>query len=166
MRSEWNVPGYLNTEGISPVDKNELPDIAKILREDNEDYLAEEFQKEHPKFTPEHVILAMKSEGEIIAIGYYYVQPFKDKSMGGKTYDGLGAWSTGIHFRPKYSVPHKEKRRFIEAVLASMKQLNVIFASGRVSSRDYDKFIELLSSGFQFHGDTPSTIQNRMCRKV
>jgi len=163
---EWNVPEQLNVDGIHPANPAEISDIIRILNEDREEYLADEFRENFGSLTPDHVFLTMKDEesGEIAGIAYYRVSRFKDKGNG-KTYDGYGAWDTGIHFRPSHRLPRNEKRRFIQAVIASMKQLDVIFASGRVSSRDYDCFLELFAEGFYFQGPAPS-VQNRMTRRV
>lgn len=163
---EWTAPEQLNSDGIQPASPAEISDIVRILNDDREEYLADEYRENFGSLTPDHVFLTMKDKdsGAIAGIAYYRVSRFKDKGNG-KTYDGYGAWDTGIHFRPEHRLPRSEKRRFIQAMIASMKQLDIIFASGRVSSRDYDCFLELFAEGFYFQGSVPS-VQNRLSRQV
>lgn len=163
---EWSVPEKLDTTGIAPAAESEIGDIARMLLEDNEEYLADEYSENYEKPSPDQVYLTLKhpDTDEILGVAYYRVSRFKDKRKDGKTYDGLGAWDVGFHFRTEYRLPRLQKRRFIQAVLASMKQLDVIFASARVSSRDFDCLIELFAEGFDFQGSPE--IQNRMCRNV
>lgn len=163
---EWSVPEKLDTTGIGPAAESEIGEITRILLEDNEEYLADEYVENYEKLTPDQVFLTLKNpdNGMILGVAYYHVKRFKDKRKDGKTYDGLGAWDVGVHFRPQYNLSRPQKRRFIQSVVASMKQLDIIFASARVSSRDFDSFIELLAEGFYFQGSPE--VQNRMCRKV
>ncbi|WP_193556151.1 hypothetical protein [Paenibacillus ginsengarvi] len=163
---EWSAPEHLNIDGVHPANLAEITDIIRILNDDGEEYLADEFRETYSSLTPDHVFLTLKDPGSgaITGIAYYRVSKFKDQGNG-KTYDGYGAWQTGIHFRPNARLDRHEKRRFIQAVIASMKQLDVIFASGRVSSRDYDCLLELFAEGFYFQGSVPS-VQNRMSKRV
>lgn len=163
---EWEAPEQLDADGIQPASPAEIADIMRILNEDREEHLADEFRENFASLTPDHIFLTMKNKenGAIAGVAYYQVSRFKDKGNG-KSYDGYGAWNTGIHFRPEHRLPRSEKRRFIQAVIASMKQLNIIFASGRVSSRDFDCFLELFAEGFYFQGSVP-TVQNRLSKKV
>lgn len=163
---EWTPPASLDTSFVQPIGPTEWSEIVRILDEDEEDVLADEIRQTNGRLSPDHVFLTMKDEttGEISAIAYYQISRFKDKRKDGKVYDGLGAWETGVHFRPRHRLSRQQKRRFIRAVLSSMKQLNVIFASGRASSRDFDGFVELFAEGFDFQGSPE--VQNRMCRQV
>ena len=149
---EWNVPEDLDPSMVTPGGPDNFQDVLQILREDSMDQLADEFSEQYAKWSPDKILLLLKdpSSCQIIAFSYYRVAAFKDRSESGKSYDGLGAWGFGIHFRPSASFTRCEKRRFIQCTLASMKQLNVIFTSSRVSSRDFDTLIELLAQGFDF----------------
>ena len=162
---EWNLPSALDTEGITVAAEHDLAEVAQILYADGEESLAETFSAESTEPTLDHVFLTMRNgAGELAAMAYYKVAKFQDRDADGRVYDGLGAWEVGVHFRPGQRVPRTEKRRFIQAVLASMKQLDVIFASARISSRDFEAFVELLAQGFYFQGDPQASV--RLTRAV
>lgn len=162
---EWRPPEQLDMTGIQPTGWKEFHAVVPLLRDSGETYLADEFLETFGRPTPDHVFLTMKNAaGELIGIAYYQVERFQDTS-GSKAYDGLGSWHTGIHFRPEAGLSRAEKRRFIQSVLVSMKQLGVVFASGRLSSRDYDCLLALFAEGFDFQGSVPS-VQNRMCKQI
>jgi hypothetical protein len=157
---EWQVPGALNTAGIAVTRGCDLEEIRQVLVDDQEECLADVFEAEFQAPTPAHVSLALRDEkGDLVAVSYYKVAAFADRGADGKVYEGLGAWELGVHFRPEYGASRAEKRRFIQAVLASMKQLNVIFASARVSSRDFEAFVELLAQGFYFQGSPQASVR-------
>lgn len=163
---EWETPEKLNTANIKPADDVDLSEIMAILHEEGLEEIAREFKEEYPVKTPDHVFLTLQNEQrEIIAIAYYRVIKFKDKNKAGKEYDGFGAFGTGIHFRSKYQLPRKEKRRFIQATIQSMKELGITFASTRISSKDFDAFIEMLAEGFYFQGDDPH-VQIRLTKQL
>jgi hypothetical protein len=164
--NEWETPDRLDTHNIVPASDVDLEQIMAILGEDEQDELAREFRENFSEKTPDHVFLKLlNDQGETAAISYYQVIPFSDRGPSGKKYEGLGAFSAGIHFRPKYSLTRKEKRRFIRGTIQSMKQLNVIFAVARISSKDFDAFIEMLAEGFYFQGDVPA-YQVRLTKRV
>lgn len=163
---EWETPEQLDTTNIQSATEIDVKKIIAILNEDGQEELAREFREHYPTITPDHVFLTLQNEQqEIMAIAYYQVRKFKSKNESGKPYDGLGAFSTGIHFRSRYLLPRKEKRRFIRATIQSMKELGIIFASTRISSKDFDAFIEMLAEGFYFQGEE-QTVQVRLTKQV
>lgn len=163
--ADWSTPDDLDTTGVQAEEGLDLQLVASILDQDGDEQLADEFQTEFAEKSKESVFLSLRTENnEVAGIAYYRVQKFQDQGPDGKLYDGLGAWSVGVHFRPEANLDRREKSRFIQCVLASMKQLDVIFASGRISSRDFDAFIELLAQGFYFQGQP--TVTTRLTRRV
>lgn len=159
---EWTAPANINNEGIDSAQLS-THEVIQILREDGEEHLAHEWKEEISFESPDIVTLTLRdlTSNEILALSYYRVAHFKDKRKeDGKVYDGLGAWRVGFHFRPKYLLSRQEKRRFIDGTIQSMKELDIIFASARVSSRDFTAFVELMSTGFCFQAFDPLPIVN------
>lgn len=162
---EWNPPANLDLSRVTAHESLDVEIVARILEEDRDEQLAEEFRREYSPQTPDTVLLTLTHDsGQTAGLAFYKVKHFQDRSAEGKVYDGLGAWGVGVHFRPQIELSRREKRAFIQAVLASMQQLGVIFASARISSRDFDAFIEMLAEGFYFQGRP--TVVTRLTRRV
>lgn len=84
---EWEPPANLNTTNIGPASDMELDIIIKILNEEGQEEIAQEFRERYPEKTLDHVFLTLRNEqNEVMAIAYYHVVKFKDKSKDGKVY--------------------------------------------------------------------------------
>lgn len=77
---EWSAPEHLNIDGVQPANPAEITDIIRILNDDGEEYLADEFRETYSSLTPDHVFLTLKDPGSgaITGIAYYRVSKFKD----------------------------------------------------------------------------------------
>ena len=123
-----------------------MNDIYKMLKEDGEDFLADRYREAFTEQTPDHVVLMLK-DGDVDVVGaaYYQVSPSIHPSFG-----ALTARAFGVHFRPNASLSQKEQRRYLQTVIASMKQLGVDFTFGRFSSRNFATIVQLVAEGFEY----------------
>jgi hypothetical protein len=145
--TEWTPLNDVDIDGIYPINDVDYTEVESILKEDDVDFLAPRDKTAMP--TRDHIFLTLRGKSsEITGIGYYKVRQWK-KAWKGKDYDGLLANALGIHFRPEAQLSRKDKRRFIQAMLLSMKQLGVNIVNGKVSSKDFDTYIELMAQGFR-----------------
>jgi hypothetical protein len=137
----WKSPEDLDLNSIQVPSQIEINEIAVILDQDKEFFLAEEFRGNFAQSTPDHVFLCLyDKEKEIKGVSYYKVWQ-KDES--------LFAMAFGIHFRPKYEVNREEVRQLIQATLVSMQQIGVSAAWSRISSQNFNTILVLSAEGFE-----------------
>lgn len=137
----WKTPEHLDLRSIQAASGDKLREIADILEEDKEYFLAEEFRGNFNRLTPEHVFLGLyDDDNQWKGISYYKVWQ-KD--------DQIFATAFGVHFRPQYEVSQSEARNFIQATLASMRQIGVNAAWARISSQNFHTLLTLSAEGFQ-----------------
>ncbi len=137
----WNPPENVDLSKIQLPSKIEIEAIAKLLEEDREFFLAEEFRGNFAQLTPDHVFLCLyDDEKEIKGISYYKVWAKQEGSF-------VAAF--GVHFRPEYEVSRDEVRKLIQATLVSMQQIGVTAAWARVSSQNFNTILATAAEGFE-----------------
>lgn len=148
---KWHAPENLDTSSIEPAPQSSISDIHRILVEDQELAMANlishqyshrnEAQKTQ---TPDRVILSLKNHAnDIVGIAYYQVVYFNKGH-----YEGYNAVAFCMHFRTNYDIARSEKRRFIQTVLSSMKELGIHRAASRITFKDFDLFSLMAVEGF------------------
>lgn len=158
---DWNEPPKnFDESNIEPALHLELEEIKQMLLEDGEDEMAEMFQRQFfPIKKPDQVILQLrdKNSNQIAGIAYYCVNLVTGKGP----YFASGFW---IHFRPSFKVEKNEKVRFLQAVLLSMKQINISWVTSRLTTKNFDVFTLMIKEGFEAFSDHNSTL--RLVKKV
>ncbi|MFD1677051.1 hypothetical protein [Alicyclobacillus fodiniaquatilis] len=145
---KWAAPDDLDLSGVEPVipiTEMKLKEIHTMLVEDGQASAASMFQSVYLQDEPidrrDHVILSFKPDGaEHIAGAAYY------KVVSGA--QGCNALAFGIYFRVNRDVSRSEKRRFLQATLQSMKQLEIQRAVSRITFKDADVFAAMAAEGF------------------
>lgn len=158
---EWNEPPEdFDETNIESALHMHLEEIKQILSQDGEDEMAELFQRQFfPLKKPDQVILQFrdKDTNQIAGIAYYSVYL-------GTEHGPYFASSFWIHFRPAFKVEKKEKMRFLQAALLSMKQINISQVTSRLTTKNFDVFALMIREGFEAFSDNNSTI--RLVKKV
>ncbi len=139
--ADWQQPEYLDLSRVRVADAATIAEIATLLDEDGEMFLAEEYRGQFAEHTPDHVFLCLYGEDgrQIQGIAYYKVWA-KD--------EGFHAVMLGLHFRPCAEVGTYDIRLLLYAVLASLQQLGVNAAWSRMSSQCFDLILEAYAAGF------------------
>lgn len=145
----------LDYSRIKPVEDLSAKQIADLLEQDGEPFLAEEFQGQFAERTPDHVFLGLYDESgkNLKGISYYKVWE-RDGSY--------SAMALGIHFRPSESCESTDIRLLISATMISLQQLNVTSVWTRVSSQHMQQLFELYAAGFEF-AQTHSVVLYQVC---
>ncbi|MGZ9584308.1 hypothetical protein [Paenibacillus marinisediminis] len=120
--------------------------IQQMLLEDGEDNMAELVGNVYDRErTPDEIVLTLRDKGssEISGIAYYRVNIYDSGNS-----KELHASAFGLHFRPRFEVSSKEKKRLLHAALLSMKQLNVQCVMTRMTLKHFDVFSALVAEGF------------------
>lgn len=138
----WQQPDDLDLARIRVADEATIAEIASLLDEDGEMFLAEEYRGQFAEHTPDHVFLCLYDEEgrQIQGIAYYKVWVKEE---------GFHAVMLGMHFRPHAEVEARDIQVLLHAVLASLQQLGVTAAWSRMSSQCFELILEAYAAGFQ-----------------
>ncbi len=140
--AEWQHPNDLDLSRIRVADKATITEIASILDQDGELFLAEEYRGQFAEHTPDHVFLCLYDENRRQIQGITYCKIWvKD--------EGFYAVMLGMHFRPHADVVARDIQLLLHAVLASLQQLGVTAAWSRISSQCFELILEAYAAGFQ-----------------
>ncbi|TMV51593.1 GNAT family N-acetyltransferase [Paenibacillus mesophilus] len=159
--SKWVVPDQFDNSGIEPAEVGEVEELARILNEDGEEELARRIRYQygtHPNYSthnPDHVILTLKlgDSGDIAAIAYYQVVMFKKGEQ-----EKILALGLFVHFRHGSKVDRTEKRRFLQGVFQSMKQLGISRAMASMTFRDFETFTAIAAECYYWMSPSTSAV--------
>jgi hypothetical protein len=159
--SKWTVPEQFDNGGIQPAEVGGVEELARMLNEDGEGELERRIRYQygaHPNYTthnPDHVILTLKlgDSGDIAGIAYYQVVMFKKGEQ--ETILALGLF---VHFRPGSKVDRTEKRRFLQGVFQSMKQLGISRAMASMTFRDFETFTAIAAECYYWMSPSTSAV--------
>jgi len=145
LMNDWQASEALDTAQIQVENRLQLKDIHSIMLEDEAGPDAIIFNYQFsPRFQPNTVLLTMRNEqDEVMAIAYYKVVHKLKKDQ-----DIFGAAAFNVHFRPKFSLPRKQKRSFLQGVLTTMKQLDIQVVNSLMSLKNVDNFTLMIREGF------------------
>lgn len=139
----WKEPEQIDSEHVVAETELGLNDIYRVMLEDDEPAKADVFKNQYYTEEPSNVILTLRSStDEIMAIAYYKVKKVNPRR------DELSATAFNLHFRPKFELARNKKKQFLQAVLSSMKQLNLSSANTSISLQDGETFTLLVQEGF------------------
>lgn len=141
---DWQAPEEdFHLEGIQPEDVG-LDEIYRIMIDDGNVPNAVIFKHQFSSPDPSRVTLTLRNERqELMAIAYYKVKRVNPNS------ELLSATAFNLHFRPGYGLPRQERRRFLQGVLCSMKQLDLHTANSLMSLNQADVFTLMVREGFE-----------------
>ncbi|MDF2719456.1 MAG: hypothetical protein K0R28_6381, partial [Paenibacillus sp.] len=139
----WKEPEQIDSEHVVAETEIGLNDIYRAMMEDDEPAKADVFKHQYYTEEPSNVILSLRSStDEIMAIAYYKVKKVNPQR------DELSATAFNIHYRPKFELSRNKKKQFLQAVLSSMKQLNLGSVNTSISLQDGETFTLLVQEGF------------------
>lgn len=139
---DWHVPEDMHTEHIN-AEAFELEDVYRLMVEDGNVPNALIFRHQFRTAEPSNVFLTLRNDRqELLALAYYKVKKVTPGS------DVLSAVAFNLHVRPEFRVTKAEKRRFLQGVLLSMRQLDVQKVHSLMSLKHADHFTLLVREGF------------------
>jgi hypothetical protein len=140
--AEWSPPDELDLSRIRVADEATIAQIASLLDEDGEMFLAEEYRGQFAEHTPDHVFLCLYDQDghQIQGIAYYKIW---------EKQEGFLAVMMGLHIRPRASIETRDIRLLLHAAIASLQQLGVTAAWSRMSSQCFELILEAYAAGFR-----------------
>ncbi|MDF2722725.1 MAG: hypothetical protein K0Q59_2400 [Paenibacillus sp.] len=157
---DWREPDEIDTERVQ-AEQLELDDVIHLLEEDSKNPNSLIFRHQFRIAEPSNVFLTLRNDQhELTALAYYKVKRAKSNQ------EELFALAFNVHFVPRFELTRQEKKRFIQAVLLSMKQLDIKTVYSLMSMRYADTFTLLVQEGFdqiqnQFFALTKSAGEGR-----
>lgn len=140
---DWDAPEHIDTENIK-AENMELDEIYKLILADNYNPNAFIFRHQFRAAEPSNVILTLRDEREqLTAIAYYKVKKVNPNR------ESVSATAFNVHFIPQFELTRNEKRRFLQTVLHSMKQLELDSVHSLMSLKNVDTFTLLIQEGFE-----------------
>jgi hypothetical protein len=141
----WKEPENLDTTGIVPDTYSDIEMFRKILIEDGESVTAEQFMNANPNRLSDTIFLTLQDKDTNTIWGFVHYKVARIQATGPRK---ASAVAFGVHFRPKYDLPLKEKRRLVQAALLSMKQLDLFSVVTHLTVKHFDTFVILATEGF------------------
>lgn len=139
---EWDVTDRIETENIK-VESLDMDAVNRMLIEDGNFPNSLIFKHQFRKAEPSNVFLTLRNEQQdMMALAYYKVKRVNPSS------DDLSATAFNLHFRPAYSLSKNEKKKFLQGVLLSMKQLDIRKVHSLMSLMHADVFTLMVREGF------------------
>ncbi|MEF3305928.1 hypothetical protein [Paenibacillus sp. GYB003] len=139
----WKEPEQIDSSRIVAETDMEKDDIYRMMAEDDNETDADVFKHQLRTAEPSNVILTLRGKGnDIAAIAYYKVKKVNPQK------DELSATAFNVHFRPRFELHRSEKKRFVQAVLHSMKQLGLNNVTATFSLKHVDVLTLLVQEGF------------------